>query len=156
MVRPVFVADWEQVAPLRMLSDFDWTTRAVEQESLGTARLMPMIEAQVQAAFVKYLIERGWEVTTDNADYTDVMARRGDDLLLAEVKGTTSSSGLDVDTAYGQLLRRMRERSETVQYALVVPESARRSALRVADEVRRRLGIDVWTVDEAGSVQLVE
>jgi len=98
VVRPVFVADWEQVAPLRMLSDFDWTTRAVEQESLGTARLMPMIEAQVQAAFVKYLIERGWEVTTDNADYTDVMARRGDDLLLAEVKGTTSSSGLDVDS----------------------------------------------------------
>jgi hypothetical protein len=115
-----------------------------------------MMEAAVQAAFVRYLIERGWEVTTDNADYTDVIARRGDELLLAEVKGTTSSAGLDVDTAYGQLLRRMRERPQTVRFALVVPESARRSDLRVSDEVRRRIGIDVWTVDEAGNVQLVE
>lgn len=115
-----------------------------------------MMEAAVQLAFVKYLIERGWEVTTDNADYTDVIAGRGDELLLAEVKGTTTAAGLDVDTAYGQLLRRMRERPETVRYALVVPESTRRAALRVTDEVRRMLGIDVWVVDEAGNVQRVE
>jgi hypothetical protein len=69
-----------------------------------------VIEPAVQPAFVRYLIERGWEVTTDNADHTDVIARRGDELLLAEVKGMTSSTGLDVDTAYGQLLRRVRER----------------------------------------------
>jgi hypothetical protein len=109
-----------------------------------------------QNAFAKYLVERGWEVKTDNDDHTDVIAWRGDELLVAEVKGTTTSPGLDVDTAYGQLLRRMRERPDTVRYALVVPDSARRSALRVSDEVRGRLGIDVWTVDEAGSVQLVE
>ena len=114
-----------------------------------------MMEAAVQAAFVRYLIECGWEVRTDNADYTDVIARRGDELLVAEVKGTTSSSGLDVDTAYGQLLRRMRERPEIVRYALVVPESARRSAPRVPDDVRRRLGIDVWVVDDVGNIQIV-
>jgi hypothetical protein len=115
-----------------------------------------MIEAEVQAAFVKYLIECGWEVTTEIGDYTDVIGRRGDELLVAEVKGTTSSPGLDVDTAYGQLLRRMGDRPEGVRYALVVPDSARRVALRVSDKVRRRLGIDVWTVDEAGNIQLVD
>ena len=71
-----------------------------------------MIEAEVQAAFVKYLNERGWKVVTDNPDYTDVIARRGAELLVAEVKGTTTLPGLDVDTAYGQLLRRMRDRPE--------------------------------------------
>ena len=111
-----------------------------------------MTEAQVQAAFVEYLIERGWIVETDNADHTDVIARRGDELVVGEVKGKTSETGLDVDTAYGQLLRRMRDRPETVRYALVVPASARSAALRVSDEVRRRLGIDVWVVDETGSV----
>jgi Holliday junction resolvase len=107
-----------------------------------------MIEAEVQDAFAKYLIEHGWEVKTDNHDHTDVIARRGDELLVAEVKGTTSEPGLDVDTAYGQLLRRMQDRPEAVRYALVVPESALRFALRVSDEVRGKLGIDVWTVDE--------
>jgi hypothetical protein len=115
-----------------------------------------MIEAEVQDAFAKHLIERGWEVKTDNDDHTDVIARRDDNLLVAEVKGTTSAPGLDVDTAYGQLLRRMRDRPETVRYALVVPDLARKFALRVSDEVRRRIGVDVWTVDEAGNVQLVE
>jgi hypothetical protein len=122
----------------------------------GTARLTTMIEAEVQAAFVNYLKEGGWEVQTHNADHIDVKAWRGDEVLVAEVKGTTTSPGLDVDTAYGQLLRRMGDRPEGVRYALVVPDSARRSALRVSDEVRRRLGIEVWTVDEAGNVQASE
>ena len=128
----------------------------VDRPLRSTARLTPMREPEVQDAFAKYLIEHGWEVKTDNDDYTDVIAWRGDELLVAEVKGTTSAPGLDVDTAYGQLLRRMRDRPETVRYALVVPDSARMSALRVSDEVRRRIGIDVWTVDEAGNVQLAE
>jgi hypothetical protein len=115
-----------------------------------------MIEAEVQDAFARHLLERGWEVKTDNDDHTDVIAQRGDEVLIAEIKGTTTSPGLDVDTAYGQLLRRMRDRPETVRYALVVPESAQRFAVRVSDEVRRRFGIDVWTVDEAGNVQLIQ
>ena len=117
---------------------------------------MPMIEADVQAAFVKYLVERGWDITTETADHTDVIARRGAEFLVAEVKGTTSAPGLDVDTAYGQLLRRMGDRAEGVRYALVVPDSARRFAVRVSDKVRWRFGIDVWTVDDAGNVQLVD
>jgi hypothetical protein len=114
-----------------------------------------MIEAEVQAAFVKYLEEGGWDVKTKNDDHTDVIACRGAEVLVAEVKGTTSEPGLDVDTAYGQLLRKM-DRPEGVRYALVVPDSARRFALRVSDKVRWRLGIEVWTVDEAGNIQLVD
>jgi len=113
-----------------------------------------MIEKDVQDAFVKYLTEQGWDVTTENRDYVDVIAQRGAESLVAEVKGTTSSSGLDVDTAYGQLLRRMTNRPEGVRYALVVPESIHALATRVPDEVRRRLGIDIWTVDETGNVKL--
>jgi hypothetical protein len=64
-----------------------------------------MIEAKVQDAFVNYLKEGGWDVQTHNDDHTDVKAWRGDEVLFAEVKGTTSEPGLDVDTAYGQLLR---------------------------------------------------
>jgi hypothetical protein len=44
---------------------------------LTSARLTSMIEAAVQAAFVEYLIERGWEVTTDNADYTQMSSHPG-------------------------------------------------------------------------------
>lgn len=69
-----------------------------------------MREEEVQAAFVEHLRARGWDVTTENADYTDVVAKRGAERLIAEVKGHTSSPGLDVDTAYGQLLRRMKRR----------------------------------------------
>ncbi|OBG38120.1 hypothetical protein [Mycobacterium sp. E3198] len=115
-----------------------------------------MKEAEVQAAFVDYLQERGWKVKTHNDDHADVKAWRGENFLVAEVKGATTDSGLDVDTAYGQLLRRMGDRSDGIRYALVVPDSARRAALRVSEEVRRRLGIDVWTVDEAGNIQLVD
>ena len=115
-----------------------------------------MKESEVQDAFAKYLRERGWRVDTDNDDYTDVIARRDGELLIAEVNGTTTSPGLDVDTAYGQLLRRIRDRPEQVRYALVVPDSAHRAALGVSDEVRRRIGIDVWTVNESGSVQRLD
>jgi len=37
-----------------------------------------------------------------------------------------------------------------------VPESARKAALRVPEEVRWRFGIDVWVVDELGSVALAQ
>ena len=69
-------------------------------------------EADVEAAFVRYLLERGWDVDIDKVDHADVVARRGAEHLVAEVKGTTAAAGLDVDTAYGQLLRRMGDRPE--------------------------------------------
>jgi hypothetical protein len=113
-------------------------------------------EAEVEAAFVRYLLERGWDVDTDKVDHADVVARRGAEHIVAEVKGTTTSPGLDVDTAYGQLLRRMGDRPEGTCFAIVVPESARKAALRVPEEVRWRFGIDVWVVDELGTVALVQ
>lgn len=33
-----------------------------------------MKETAVEAAFVQYLLERGWDVTTANDDYTDIAA----------------------------------------------------------------------------------
>lgn len=107
----------------------------------------------MQAAFVAVLRERGWDVTTENADHTDVIARRGSDCLVAEVKGETSSAGTDVDTAYGQLLRRMTDRGgASVRYALVVPAATSAVALRVPQPVRATLAIDVWEVAPTGAV----
>lgn len=31
-------------------------------------------EAEVEAAFVRYLLERGWDVHTDKVDHADVVA----------------------------------------------------------------------------------
>lgn len=114
-----------------------------------------MTEAEVQAAFVLYLMERGWDPRTNNANYTDVIATRGAERLLAEVKGDMTATGIDVDTAYGQLLRRM-DGDEATDYALVVPERARAAALRVSDAVRRRLDITVFVVDDLGRVHHLE
>ena len=113
-------------------------------------------EAEVEAAFVRYLLVRGWDVATDKVDHADVVARRGAEHVVAEVKGTTTSPGLDVDTAYGQLLRRMGDRPEGTRFAIVVPASARRAALRVSDEIRSKFDIDVWIVTESGSVELAQ
>ena len=113
-------------------------------------------ETEVEAAFVRYLLDRGWDVDTDKIDHADVVARRGAEHIVAEVKGTTTSPGLDVDTAYGQLLRRMGDRPEGTRFAIVVPESARKAAVRVPAEIRWKFGIDVWVVTELGSVELAE
>src|SRR4051794_30119433 len=122
----------------------------------STGRMTVVKEAEVEAAFVRYLVERGWDVDTDKVDHADVVARRNAEHLVAEVKGTTTSPGLDVDTAYGQLLRRMGDRPEGTRFAIVVPKSARRAALRVPEEIRWRFCIDVWVVSELGAVELGE
>jgi hypothetical protein len=54
----------------------------------------------------------------------DVYARRGDEHLYAEAKGRTTDAGLDVDTLYGQLLRRMTDPDAAIRYAVVVPTAA--------------------------------
>ncbi|MDN4175861.1 hypothetical protein QWY28_23090 [Nocardioides sp. SOB77] len=109
-----------------------------------------LTEAEVQAAFVLYLVDRGWDVRTENADHAAVVATRGAEQLVAEVKGTTEATGTDVDTGYGQLLRRMLDAGTS--YALVVPERARAAALRVPAPIRRRLDITVFLVDDLGQV----
>ena len=95
----------------------------------------------------------GWRPAA-RAEFLDVLARRGDRSLYAEVKGATSSIGLDVGTAYGQLLRRMPSfEDERVRYALVVPERAESAALRVPARIREALRIDVYVVTADGAVR---
>ncbi len=111
-------------------------------------------EARVVAAFCAALEADGWDVTTE-VDFVDVVARRDGAIILAEAKGRTAAPGLDVDTMYGQLLRRMRSEDEpNVRYAVVVPDSALAAAKRVPTGVRARLGIDVYAVYEDGRVEL--
>lgn len=81
------------------------------------------------AAFCDWLISQGWTVARE-VDFVDVLAERGGERLLAEAKGRTASPGLDVDTMYGQLLRRMGPSDEQVRYAVVVPDSAVAAAAR--------------------------
>jgi hypothetical protein len=110
-------------------------------------------EAHVVAAFCGWLTRQGWQVQTE-VEHVDVLAERDGVRLLAEAKGITSAPGLDIDTAYGQLLRRMPDAvPERVRYALVVPEETTSAALRVPARVRELLGIDVFTVDQAGQVR---
>ena len=109
-------------------------------------------EARVAAAFADWLRSDGWTVSLE-VKHVDVVAVRGEHRLYAEVKGRTSDAGLDVDTAYGQLLRRMTDSEPgDVRYAIVVPTGAVKAALRVPPHVRTALHIDVYEVDDSGTV----
>jgi hypothetical protein len=92
-------------------------------------------------------------VVRREVDFVDVYAERGDDKLYAEAKGRTAAIGLDVDTMYGQLLRRMKDSETGAQYAVVVPTAAVAAALRVPTWVRERLNIAVYEVGDDGAVQ---
>jgi hypothetical protein len=110
-------------------------------------------EAQVQAVFERWLVAAGWQIVHERASWMDVHARRGEETLIAEVKGRTGvNTGLDVDTMYGQLLRRMTAERDTVQWAVVVPTAGVKAALRVGLPVRRVLGIRVFEVTDHGQV----
>ncbi len=114
-----------------------------------------MREAQVVDAFEAWLLSAGWRVQRE-VDHVDLLADHPDGRrLYVEAKGHTSSPGLDVDTLYGQLLRRMRPDEPQVGYAVVVPETVLGAALRVPSEVRRRLRVDVYAVDETGRVRAI-
>lgn len=113
---------------------------------------MGLREAQVVDYFVRWLEAEGWRVDLE-VDWADIVAARDGRTFVAEAKGTTTSPGLDVDTAYGQLLRRMRD-DESTTYAIVVPRGATRAALRVPDHVLGKLSASVYSVDEDGTVRL--
>jgi hypothetical protein len=102
-------------------------------------------ESEIVAVFCRWLTDQGWQVQTE-VRWIDVVARRGDDVIIGEAKGVTTSSGLDVDTMYGQLLRRMTG-EEGTRYAVIVPEKLVPVASRVPEEIRRRLRIDLYGVD---------
>jgi hypothetical protein len=110
-------------------------------------------ENRVIDAYVMWLERCNWTVRRE-ADFVDVYAERGDERLYAEAKGRTTSPGLDVDTLYGQLLRRMKDPEPGARDCVVVPTSGLNAALRVPDWVRDRLSIDVYEVDDADGVHL--
>ena len=59
-----------------------------------------------------WLAADGWHVELE-VEWVDIISTRNDDTLVAEAKGTTTAAGLDVDTAFGQLLRRTRDDDST-------------------------------------------
>ena len=59
-------------------------------------------------AYVTWLERSNWTVRRE-VDFVDVYAERGEERLYAEAKEQTTAPGLDVDTLYGHLLRRMRD-----------------------------------------------
>jgi hypothetical protein len=112
-------------------------------------------EQRVVSAFANWLTSQGWHVTTE-VDFVDVHAERDGQRLYGEAKGRTAATGLDVDTLYGQLLRRMPEEGDGVRDAVIVPSEAVTAALRVPEWVRRRLRIDVFEVTEGNDVHEVD
>lgn len=107
------------------------------------------------AAFCEHLRAEGWVVDTE-VKFCDVLAERDGRRVYAEAKGRTSSPGLDVDTMFGQLLRRMPEGDDPpARYAVVVPVEARAAVLRVPARVREQLRIDAFTVDSDGLVSIL-
>ncbi|GAA2164785.1 hypothetical protein GCM10009845_21040 [Pedococcus bigeumensis] len=105
-------------------------------------------------AFCRWLESEGWSVEREVA-FCDVVATRGADRLYAEAKGRTAAPGLDIDTLYGQLLRRMPEEEfGRGEFAVVVPSDHVAKALRVPPRVRALLGVRVYGVGEDGQVTI--
>jgi hypothetical protein len=109
-------------------------------------------EARVEAAFKRWLQSEGWTIVSERSSWADVIAERGPERLIGEVKGYTGTSiGLDVDTMFGQLLRRMDPGAATT-WAVIVPSRSLTAVLRVPLEIRRRLGIRLFEVRDDDSV----
>jgi hypothetical protein len=103
-------------------------------------------EQRIVDAFCRWLEADGWTVTQE-VKFVDVVAEKGDQRLYAEAKGRTAAIGLDVDTMYGQVLRRMPiAEDSSARFAVVVPTEALRAALRVPVRLRELLRIDVYEV----------
>jgi len=112
-------------------------------------------EARVVAAFERFLLANGWQLVREPSSWADVIAVHGGRRLVAEAKGNTgANSGLDVDTMFGQLLRRMDDHRVT-DWAVVVPTAVLPKVLRVPEQVLARLGIEVYEVAENDEVRRV-
>lgn len=109
-------------------------------------------EARVVAAFERYLVDAGWSVSRE-VEFCDLVGQRGGERLYVEAKGRTEAIGTDVDTMYGQILRRMPLAEDSAaRFAVVVPTRAETAALRVPARVRHLLGVEVFVVDDSGTV----
>ena len=112
----------------------------------------PGSEAPVERAFKAWLVAQGWTLVNEPGSWADVIAKRGNERLVGEVKGYTGgNTGLDVDTMFGQLLRRMKPGAATT-WAVIVPTLSLAKVLRVPIDVRRALDIKVFEVRDDDSV----
>ncbi|MBD8871150.1 hypothetical protein [Nocardioides donggukensis] len=105
-------------------------------------------------AFCAHLEADGWVVQRE-VQHVDVKATKGPATLYAEAKGRTKAIRLDVDTLYGQLLRRVPEDAADSLLGVVVPDEAVTAALRVPDWIRQRLRVRIWSVSDDGNVREV-
>lgn len=111
-------------------------------------------ELRIVNAFCAHLEQQGWRVERE-VDWVDVVATRGGHTLLAEAKGRTAAVRTDIDTLYGQLLRRMPATDDpTTRYAVVVPTRAEAAVTAIPARIRQLLRIDVYLVDEHGKVTM--
>jgi hypothetical protein len=105
-------------------------------------------EERVIAAFERHLQAGGWTVERE-VEFCDLLAERDGARLYVEAKGRTEAIGTDVDTMYGQILRRMPIADDpAARFAVVVPDRAARAALRVPGRVRALLRVEVFSVTE--------
>ena len=110
-------------------------------------------ELRVVDAFCAWLASEGWTCERE-VEFVDVLATRTGERLYVEAKGRTAAIGLDVDTMYGQILRRMPIGAEDgSRFAVVVPTEAVAAALRIPARVRELLRIEVYEVTLEGDVQ---
>lgn len=109
----------------------------------------PRDEDRVIDAFTQHLKALGWSIVRSRPSFNepDIVATRGTERLIGEAKGRTSAPRTDIDTMYGQLLRRMTSDRGTT-YAAVLPSAFVLRALDVAAEVRERLGIRIFEVTD--------
>jgi hypothetical protein len=115
-------------------------------------------EHQVALAFGRWLEDEGWtEIKFDENDI-DVVAKRGNERLVAEAKGRKKKGpGQSVDALYGQLLRRMPAEDDlATRFALVVDSDAAGSARRVKKRIRDLLRIEVYSVSDTGDVERLD
>lgn len=77
-------------------------------------------EAEAEQRLVAMLKADGRTVMTNNPDLVNLIATKPDEpRLVAEVKGHTATSGLDVNTLYSQTLNRMNDLRGNTRYAVV-------------------------------------
>lgn len=83
-------------------------------------------EERVIQAFCAFLDEQEW-VTEREIGFVDAVAQKGGQRTFAEAKGRTVAIGLDEDTMFGQLPRRMRDEcpGPDTRFAVVVPRMHR-------------------------------
>ena len=110
-------------------------------------------EERVIEAFCAFLNEQGW-TTEREIGFVGVLAQKDGHRIFAEAKGRTAAIGLDVDTMFGQLLRRMPDERPGLdtRFAVVVPDEALAAVERVPGWVRWELSIDLYVVGHDGSV----